>query len=291
LASENFGSGTTWTNPYRYDGRDGVRYDGETGLYWMSVRAYDPALGRFLSRDPLGRAPLFFSDQPYVYGGNNPLINVDPSGQFMATEGVSNKQAHAIMKRTYRLIPNRGKPPTKKKVSPTRCDSQCQADTDDGNTDIRVGIFKFIGSILLMAGACWIEFACIGWLRFMTPIFLSGIHDILDGIDLLHQISGSVGDAVSLLVRGARIAVDVMQVFLAVSNVMSLLSKIGAAINGLRGVATVVADGLAENPEAEENAFGALAGAIFGLSDFGKEVAKDLREFQETQTAYWESHS
>ncbi len=29
-ASENFGSGTTWTNPYRYDGRDGVRYDGET---------------------------------------------------------------------------------------------------------------------------------------------------------------------------------------------------------------------------------------------------------------------
>ncbi|HEX5442153.1 MAG TPA: RHS repeat-associated core domain-containing protein [Ktedonobacterales bacterium] len=80
-ASENFGGTTTWTNPYRSDGRDGVRYDGETGLYWMSVRAYDPALGRFLSRDPLGRIPLFFSDQPYVYGGNNPLVNVDPSGQ------------------------------------------------------------------------------------------------------------------------------------------------------------------------------------------------------------------
>jgi RHS repeat-associated protein len=80
-ASENFGSGTTWTNPYRYDGKDGVRYDGETGLYWMSVRAYDPALGRFLRRDPLGRAPLFFSDQPYVYAGNNPLVYVDPSGE------------------------------------------------------------------------------------------------------------------------------------------------------------------------------------------------------------------
>jgi RHS repeat-associated protein len=102
-ASENFGSGTTWTNSYRYDGRDGVRYDGETGFYWMSVRAYDPTLGRFLSRDPLGRVPLFFADQPYVYGGNNPLINVDPSGQFMATEGVSNKQAHAIMKQKARI--------------------------------------------------------------------------------------------------------------------------------------------------------------------------------------------
>lgn len=30
-ASENFGSGVTWTNPYRYDGRDGVRYDEEAG--------------------------------------------------------------------------------------------------------------------------------------------------------------------------------------------------------------------------------------------------------------------
>jgi RHS repeat-associated protein len=80
-ASENFGGTTTWTNPYRYDGRDGVRYDGETGLYWMTVRAYDPALGRFLSRDPLGRVPLFFADQPYVYAGNNPLTYVDPSGE------------------------------------------------------------------------------------------------------------------------------------------------------------------------------------------------------------------
>ncbi len=33
----------------------------------MSVRAYDPTVGRFLARDPLGRAPLFFSDQPYAY--------------------------------------------------------------------------------------------------------------------------------------------------------------------------------------------------------------------------------
>jgi hypothetical protein len=57
------------------------------GLYWMSVRAYDPALGRFLSRDPLGRVPLFFADQPYVYGGNNPLTYVDPSGQMTIPDG------------------------------------------------------------------------------------------------------------------------------------------------------------------------------------------------------------
>ncbi len=67
--TESFPGG--WSNPYRYDGRDQVRYDNETGLYWMSVRAYDPTLGRFLARDPLGHAPLMgWADQPYAYAGN-----------------------------------------------------------------------------------------------------------------------------------------------------------------------------------------------------------------------------
>jgi RHS repeat-associated protein len=77
-SSENFANG--WSSLYRYDGQDGVRYDPETGLYWMSTRAYDPTLGRFLTRDPLGRALLFFADQPYAYAGNNALDNVDPRG-------------------------------------------------------------------------------------------------------------------------------------------------------------------------------------------------------------------
>ncbi|MEO7019843.1 MAG: RHS repeat-associated core domain-containing protein, partial [Ktedonobacteraceae bacterium] len=78
-SSENFGG---WSNPYRYDGADLVRYDSETGLYWMSVRAYDPTLGRFISHDPLGRLAAEGIDfAPYVYTGNNPLIRVDPTGQ------------------------------------------------------------------------------------------------------------------------------------------------------------------------------------------------------------------
>ena len=51
------------------------------GCTGWAVRAYDPTLGRFLSHDPLGRAPLFFADQPYAYAGNHPLLNVDPSGE------------------------------------------------------------------------------------------------------------------------------------------------------------------------------------------------------------------
>jgi hypothetical protein len=36
-ASQNFGGTTTWTNPYCYNGRNGVRSDGETGLSWIGV--------------------------------------------------------------------------------------------------------------------------------------------------------------------------------------------------------------------------------------------------------------
>lgn len=80
-SSENFPNG--WTNPLRYDGKDGVLFNAETNLYWMSSRVYDPTLGRFLSRDLLGRAPLFFVTQPYTYAGNNPVTNVDPSGNLV----------------------------------------------------------------------------------------------------------------------------------------------------------------------------------------------------------------
>jgi RHS repeat-associated protein len=56
-ATEIISNANGWTNPYRFDGRDGVRSDAATGLDWMATRAYDPTTGRFIARDPLGRAP------------------------------------------------------------------------------------------------------------------------------------------------------------------------------------------------------------------------------------------
>ncbi len=81
-SSESFPNG--WSNPFRYDGAQGVRYDSETGLYWMSVRAYDPTLGRFISHDPLGRlAKLGLNMQPYVFVHNNPVKYTDPTGMLI----------------------------------------------------------------------------------------------------------------------------------------------------------------------------------------------------------------
>lgn len=56
--------------------------DASTGLTYMQARYYDPALGRFLSNDPVGFAEggvEYFNR--YAYVANDPINKVDPSGK------------------------------------------------------------------------------------------------------------------------------------------------------------------------------------------------------------------
>ncbi len=64
--------------PYKYNGKE---LDGEKGLNWYdySARQMEPALGRFLSIDPL--AEKYYSVSPYVYCANNPVNYIDPDGK------------------------------------------------------------------------------------------------------------------------------------------------------------------------------------------------------------------
>jgi RHS repeat-associated protein len=50
--------------------------DAETGLQYLRARFYDPETGQFLSRDPIEA----LTGQPYSYGLDDPLTQVDPSG-------------------------------------------------------------------------------------------------------------------------------------------------------------------------------------------------------------------
>jgi RHS repeat-associated protein len=66
-------TGATSGNSFEYTGREN---DG-TGLYFYRARYYNPAIGRFISEDPIGyRGGI----NKYVYARNNPISYDDPLG-------------------------------------------------------------------------------------------------------------------------------------------------------------------------------------------------------------------
>ena len=81
-----------------------------TGLIYLRARYYDPATGRFLSRDPFpGTIISPRSQQPYVYAINNPVLYVDPSGKVVwipALLGIGGLVGGASSLLSYLLTPN-----------------------------------------------------------------------------------------------------------------------------------------------------------------------------------------
>jgi RHS repeat-associated protein len=63
----------TITNPLRFAGQ---YRDGESSLYYLRARYYDPSTGQFLSRDPA----VATTGEPYAYTNDNPLNGDDPTG-------------------------------------------------------------------------------------------------------------------------------------------------------------------------------------------------------------------
>jgi RHS repeat-associated protein len=58
----------------------GMFWSSEAGLAMTRFRAYDPQLGRWLSRDPLSNAEAGEGPNLYAYVRNNPVNSVDPLG-------------------------------------------------------------------------------------------------------------------------------------------------------------------------------------------------------------------
>lgn len=69
-----------YTNPFLFTGR---YWDAHIDAYHYRARTYDPDMGRFMSRDPIG----VWGDElnlgnPYAYVGNNPSTHRDPYGLY-----------------------------------------------------------------------------------------------------------------------------------------------------------------------------------------------------------------
>ena len=67
-------------NPYRYRS---YRYDTETGLYYLNSRYYNLEWGRFINADgtTLDTGADLLGHNIYAYCANNPINNVDPTGE------------------------------------------------------------------------------------------------------------------------------------------------------------------------------------------------------------------
>ena len=65
-------------------GQAGQKLDESTGLMYYGARYHDPALGRFISADPIVPNPANPQDlNRYAYVRNNPLRYTDPSGYML----------------------------------------------------------------------------------------------------------------------------------------------------------------------------------------------------------------
>jgi RHS repeat-associated protein len=78
-----FGNSFTKTgntpNNYLYRGE---QYDSDLSLYYLRARYYNPATGRFLSRDPYdGDAKIPATLHKYLYAGGDPVNLKDPTGR------------------------------------------------------------------------------------------------------------------------------------------------------------------------------------------------------------------
>jgi len=76
----------TVTNPWQY--ASGY-YDANTGLYKFGTRYYDPQLGRWTQKDPVGGSVgKIGSGNPYVYADNVPNVATDPSGRLSCIDTI-----------------------------------------------------------------------------------------------------------------------------------------------------------------------------------------------------------
>lgn len=67
-------------NPHRFTGD---RFDDALGFYDFRARNYDPAVGRFIGRDPLpGAMNDPRSQHPHLYAHGDPVNRFDPTGRF-----------------------------------------------------------------------------------------------------------------------------------------------------------------------------------------------------------------
>jgi RHS repeat-associated protein len=94
---------STGTTPNNYLYR-GEQFDPDLGLYYLRARYYNPATGRFLSRDPEDGKPIDPKTlHKYLYAGGDPVNALDPTGRADEVD-VALTTAKVIQKVTFAAL-------------------------------------------------------------------------------------------------------------------------------------------------------------------------------------------
>ena len=102
---DGFGMENDLTSPsdkrgdFRFAGKHGYITDVQTGMQLLGARYYLPALGRFLTQDPIGHQGGL---NLYAYCNNNPLAKVDPDGFQGIYVPIAPNEARANMRNNVR---------------------------------------------------------------------------------------------------------------------------------------------------------------------------------------------
>ncbi|MEV7413860.1 RHS repeat-associated core domain-containing protein [Streptomyces sp. NPDC089919] len=120
---ETRGTVTGWPDPSR--GFLGAPVEATAGYSDIGARKYDPALGRFLSADP-----LFTPDDPqqfggYDYAGGNPVTRSDPSG-LIAYDDATGSTAGSAAQLQQKVNTVRAEPEYRDDFAPFPCGKLCK---------------------------------------------------------------------------------------------------------------------------------------------------------------------
>ncbi len=89
-------TGTTKTT-FLYNGRDGVMYEDDTGLYYMRARYYSPELRRFINADKVhGDISNALTLNRYAFCNGDPANGVDPTGFIKERGNVSTGKFYMV---------------------------------------------------------------------------------------------------------------------------------------------------------------------------------------------------
>ena len=88
----------------------GEQYDSDLGLDYLRARYYNPATGRFMSRDPkAGQVRFPKTLHKFLYAGGDPVNVIDPTGRGLEEEGgLYEREIGTADDVLHRSLPNDG---------------------------------------------------------------------------------------------------------------------------------------------------------------------------------------